>query len=159
MRKWHAALGDLIPPVRLPSVRDGSLVDLRTGRGPCAIVSVHSATCEDCHAYVRSLGSIDQEIAAWGGRLVVVAPGPAGMAAPLHAATNAAFLVLADPDLRFASGQAGVLIADEWGEVHMSAVAGEAHAFPGPGEIVEWLRFLAIQCPECEGPEGDWRTI
>ena len=21
------------------------------------------------------------------------------------------------------------------------------------------VRFLAIQCPECEGPEGDWRTV
>ena len=32
------------------------------------------------------------------------------------------------------------------------------HQLPGPVELAEWVKFLAIQCPECEGPEGDRGT-
>ena len=51
------------------------------------------------------------------------------------------------------------MIADEWGEVYSVADAGAGHRFPGAPEIIEWVRFLAIQCPECEGPEGEWKTV
>jgi hypothetical protein len=62
--------------------------------------------------------------------------------------------VLADPEGERPFGNAMVVIADEWGEVYFGADAGAGHEFPTPVEIAEWVRFLAIQCPECEGPEG-----
>jgi hypothetical protein len=55
--------------------------------------------------------------------------------------------------------EAALVIADEWGEVYSVADAGTGHRFPTPPEIIEWVRFLAIQCPECEGPEGEWKTV
>ena len=49
--------------------------------------------------------------------------------------------------------------AREWGEVFFVADAGLGHDLPGSGEMEDWIRFLAIQCPECEGPEGEWRSV
>jgi len=44
-----------------------------------------------------------------------------------------------------------LLIADRWGEIvavdHLDVTAG----LPKVEEIVEWLRFVAHACPECEG--------
>ena len=46
------------------------------------------------------------------------------------------------------------MITDEWGEVYFVADAGAGHDLPTLVEIGDWVRFLAIQCPECEGPGG-----
>lgn len=46
---------------------------------------------------------------------------------------------------------AAVLVADPWGEVRFRHVAEAAHDLPEPAELVDWARFVAIQCPECEG--------
>ena len=42
-------------------------------------------------------------------------------------------------------------VADPWGEVRMRHAAGAAHDLPSPAELVDWARFVAMQCPECEG--------
>jgi hypothetical protein len=26
-------------------------------------------------------------------------------------------------------------------------------------EVLERVKFVAMQCPECEGPEGEWRKL
>jgi hypothetical protein len=44
----------------------------------------------------------------------------------------------------------GVIVADRWGEIHVVA-GGRMEDLPAPGEIVEWLRFVQGQCPECQG--------
>jgi hypothetical protein len=67
--------------------------------------------------------------------------------------------LLADPEAELATGKAMVIITDEWGEVYFVSDAGAGHDFPTPRDIGDWIRFLAIQCPECEGPEGEWRTV
>jgi hypothetical protein len=46
---------------------------------------------------------------------------------------------------------AAVLIADQWGELRYVSPDGGGHSFPTPEEVTGWLRFLSIQCPECEG--------
>ncbi len=45
----------------------------------------------------------------------------------------------------------GVLIADQWGEVHDVAAAADASGLPDPPALVEWLRYVQSQCPECQG--------
>ena len=42
----------------------------------------------------------------------------------------------------------GVVVADRWGEI--AFVTHTAELPPG-GEILEWLRFVQLQCPECQG--------
>ncbi len=45
----------------------------------------------------------------------------------------------------------GVLIADRWGEIHHVAAAADASGLPGPPALIEWLRYVQRQCPECQG--------
>jgi hypothetical protein len=45
----------------------------------------------------------------------------------------------------------GAVVADRWGEVVFAAQATSAGDLPDPAELVEWLQFVAAQCPECEG--------
>ena len=151
--------GALLPAVSLPSAPTGAMVDLRRGPGPRVVVAPHSAACDECRRYIGAELVPDIErLAEWGGRLLVVVPGAWESAAAFT--TPAPNLqVLGDPELKFASGDAIVAVADEWGEVYFAGIAGAEHKFPAPVEIAAWVRFIAIQCPECEGPEGEWRTI
>ncbi len=45
----------------------------------------------------------------------------------------------------------GIVIADRWGEVHFVTSRTTARALPPAAELVEWLRFVQVQCPECQG--------
>ena len=82
------------------------------------------------------------------GEILVIAP--AG-----DAARDSIFPLLHDPEAQVVSALGvrapAVVIADQWGEVHETREAGGEHRFPTETEIEDWLRYLAIQCPECEG--------
>ncbi len=152
--------GSLLPAMRLVSGATGAPVDLRAARGPRAVVAMHSVGCRECRRYVReALAPAARDLAEWGGRLNVVVPGRPGTAATFAETTTDALEVLADVEGAFTPGHAAVVVTDEWGEVHYLADAGPGHELPGPEELVAWVRFLAIQCPECEGPEGEWRNV
>jgi hypothetical protein len=105
------------------------------------------------------LASSGGRISEWGGRLGVVVPGHGVSAHELAEAIGGAVPILLDPEGKLASGKAMVIVTDEWGEVYFVSDAGAGHDLPVPVQIADWIRFLAIQCPECEGPEGEWRTI
>ena len=44
-----------------------------------------------------------------------------------------------------------VAVIDQWGDITDVHAAGPDHAFAAVSEVVSWARFLAVQCPECEG--------
>lgn len=44
-----------------------------------------------------------------------------------------------------------VLIADRWGEIVMTDSARDVASLPKADDLVEWARFVAHACPECEG--------
>jgi hypothetical protein len=45
-----------------------------------------------------------------------------------------------------------VLIADRWGEVqHVAGTGRPEAALPDAAALLEWLRFVQSQCPECQG--------
>jgi hypothetical protein len=136
------------------------MVDIRSGHGPRTLVTLHSAACAECWRYVNvDLTFATDRIAEWGGRLAVVVPGQVESASELGMTPVDGMEFLADPEGKLATGKAMVVITDEWGEVYFVADAGEGHDLPTALDIEDWIRFLAIQCPECEGPEGEWRTI
>ena len=45
----------------------------------------------------------------------------------------------------------GVVVADRWGESHHVANTARVEDLPSAQELVEWLRYVRNQCPECEG--------
>ena len=45
----------------------------------------------------------------------------------------------------------GVVVADRWGEIYLVARAGSVAELPPVAELLEWLRYVQMQCPECQG--------
>jgi hypothetical protein len=45
----------------------------------------------------------------------------------------------------------GVVIADRWGEIYFVAEAETIAALPPAADLVEWLDYVQVQCPECQG--------
>jgi hypothetical protein len=43
------------------------------------------------------------------------------------------------------------IVADQWGEVAHVATASRPEELPNPDALLDWVRFLQIRCPECEG--------
>jgi hypothetical protein len=152
--------GALVPTMTLVSTATGAEVDLRSARGPQVVVAMHSVTCRACRRYVREeVASAARGMGEWGGRVIVVVPDGVANAAVFAETTTDALEIVTDPEGAFAANGAAVAVVDEWGEAYYFADAGVGHDLPSPDELVTWVRFLAIQCPECEGPEGEWRTI
>ena len=151
--------GERLPAVALETA-EGTRAPLRGLRGPVVAYVAHSADCDACLDYVRTLAAALDRIGEWGATVRVVTTSAS------HALRKAAghVTVLLDPAglvvNRKASSPARLIVADEWGEIYFAAEADADHAgLPAPDEIVEWARFVAVQCPECEQPEGEWRKI
>ena len=47
--------------------------------------------------------------------------------------------------------QPGVVIADRWGEIYCVNTASTAAELPGASDLIEWLRYVQSECPECQG--------
>ena len=45
--------------------------------------------------------------------------------------------------------QPGVVVADKWGEIYFVA-SGPVADLPDPDDIIEWLGYVQVQCPECQ---------
>ncbi|HEX2207226.1 MAG TPA: hypothetical protein VHG93_06050 [Longimicrobium sp.] len=144
-----------LPDLRLPSASGGDPVPLVSpgGRLVPIVFAAHDGDCEECRGYARSIAAADAELREWDGRAMIVVPGAAEDAARFT--DGVALPVLADPErklwTRMGMEGAALIVADPWGEVRMRHVAGAAHDLPSPAEVVDWARFVAIQCPECEG--------
>jgi len=123
--------GQRLPMMSVEPVDGGAAVPLRRpGRTATVLVTVHR-DCDACGAYRDALAHAQSGIDEWDGRVVVTYAGDdiadAGIPAP------------------------AVLIADQWGELFVVEPAGDDHEFIAPAEVVSWLRYLAVQCPECQG--------
>ena len=130
-------------------------VHLRSSRGPIAVIIIHSVHCAACHAYVQELARHESEMAEWDGHLIVALR---QKSETLHLPdTSDLFQTIDDFEERLPWRAPAVIVADEWGEVFFDAEVD--HGFVRPREILEWLRFVAIQCPECEQPEGAWQEL
>jgi hypothetical protein len=43
---------------------------------------------------------------------------------------------------------AGLVVADRYGQIFYVAHAESKHALPPPRELTEWLKYLGTLCPE-----------
>jgi len=147
----------------LRAAPDGHVVDLRSGQGARVLYAMHSAACAGCRDYIRSLAA-DSDLAEWGGRLTVIVRDSLDAAKSVYEHTNGPGAqiaeVLADPGHSIPLADGMLAVTDQWGEVFFETEPAEGHAsLPPAPEVANWVRFIAIQCPECVGAEGDWRFI
>lgn len=146
-----------LPDLRLPSAAGDPPAPLvpTGGRRVPVILAVHAADCAGCRAYARALAAAEAELREWDAHVVVVVPGDADDAARFADGAALPFPVVVDAErklwMRIGLEGAVALVADPWGEVRMRHAAGAAHDLPSPAEVVDWARFIAMACPECEG--------
>lgn len=149
--------GDRLPAVGLQDPVRQTEVELRPSRGPRVVVPLHQHECDVCLRYVTGLAATRDRLESWGADLLVVSPEPVSSRVP--ALDAFAVPVLEDPTGIVADGRLSVIIVDEWGEVYFASEPDGVHSTVAAEEVVEWVKFIAIQCPECEGPEGAWRDV
>ena len=151
------AVGQSLPDLALPTAPSGAPVSVRRrGRDNTVLIGLHDADCEACLAYLTALGEAHETLRDWDGRILPVLHGPLEAASEIRAARALPFPVLSDAEGRLRDGWGigggTLLLADQWGEIFLVQAGAEGeHAFPPPEEVAEWLRFVAIQCPECQG--------
>lgn len=143
--------GRRLPDLRLRPADGGAEVGIRApGRKAPVLALLHGAGCESCREYVRSLEQVRSCLEDWDGRILLVVPEASGSPQP-----RSSFPVLVDEAHRLAHALSvqppATVVADQWGEIHWAGEAGREHRFPPPEELVEWVRYLAVQCPECQG--------
>lgn len=142
------AVGAFLPFLELPPAT-GRSVQLRSpGRSATVLVRIHNARCAECLAYVEALSKAVSDFTAWDGRVVVLVPGTVADAEAVKAGPARPFTVLADEQSQVPLDGAAVVIADRYDQIYHVVDAGEGHALPSPGDIEDWLRYIATQCPE-----------
>ncbi len=148
--------GGKLPDVSLPVAgRDFSRRARGSRRRAPALILFDRADCEACWSYVSQLADRREDIEDWAGEVLIVVPESLTAKQLAAYAPPDSFSVLEDPDARLARGlrldPPAVVIADQWAVVRHAESAGPEHHFLPVEEVVEWLRYIAIECPECEG--------
>ncbi len=120
--------GDLLPMFVVTNLRDGARVAYQTIWQHRELILVTVPPDDPTTAtYIASLEARAEDLQAGDARLVITSDPIEGMPVP------------------------GVLVADQWGEVHYVHAATRAADLPDAGELAEWLLFVQMQCPECQG--------
>ena len=153
------SVGDRLP---VGSVRtsDGATIAVRPSPARAVIMLLPHAGCGDCDAYLRQVSQGRARFLRWSAVAITV------VAHPSEADRLAAFVdlpVAADGALRHRWGldeAAAVVVADSHGQVWDSSMAADGHNLPDVDDIEEDVKFIAIQCPECDVLDipglGDW---
>lgn len=160
---FHGDLTTRSIPVRhLDAVGEGalSLGQLR-GRRQVALFLGHGPDCLACLGYARQLAGRRQSFAEVDGLPLIVVAGDIDALAGWRHGIPDAVTILADPDggwkqaiaatVGAAAGDAILLLLDRFGAPRAGSTANEAGGLIDPSEAVDWLRFLALECPECSG--------
>ena len=122
-------------------------------------VPTHSSGCRQCAQCSQQLARAADPVPCRGGRLFAVVPGAAQDSTALLGSRPSPLRVRADREGKLANGNAQVIIADEWGELFFATYSGATYELSTPGKLDESVRFIAIQCLECEGQEGERVTL
>ena len=119
---------DLLPMFSVTSRNGGTRIDYHDvwQKKNLVLVTVpeDDATAE---AYAMSLVALEPDMAYQDARVIVTATRIEGIPSP------------------------GVVVADRWGEVYYVQAANRAAELPGSDELMEWVRYVRNECPECQG--------
>ena len=157
--------GEIFPGVTLQA-SDGSPILLESFRGRANLVVIFAGDSLDkdpVRVLVDELAARMDELTSEAAQVfVAVTSGPA--AAPGRDGWT--FPVLVDDGAHLhrtvgATDPAGrpapaVFVTDRFREIFAAYLPGRGSALPGAKDVLDWLAFINIQCPECGVPE--WPT-
>lgn len=149
------AVGERLPAVALATAGSESLDLRRTRHESSVLVFVHR-DCGDCQAYVAGLEALAQRLHAWGGRVLVVA---ADWDHARSLAGEVSSTIVCDEGAHARAGaglgsaDAAVVVSDKFGTVYRCVAAGAGHELVAPDELLEEVRYMGSQCPECGVPD------
>jgi peroxiredoxin len=166
----HAPTGipkehQLLPDVTLMS-SGGRPIRTSDYRGQCPLVLVFigSPTGEDISSVLDRFAEQYAAFREWTAEVLAVVLGTLREAIHGKSPESLPFPVLADVDGRVhrafgavtpeGKPAAAIYITDRWGEIYVAGRTSAGQALPTPHEILGWLHFIAIQCPECG--VADW---
>ncbi len=163
----HAPATERPIPLRTLPRAGGGEFSLGTWRGTSAVAALfaHDAGCLACHGYAVQLARQADAMREHDGLPLVVVRDSPEAAGGFAAGLPAGVLVLADPGALwtdsvrppFGAGPADVmmLVLDRYLAPRAVSVAPEAGGLIGPASATDWLRLLALECPEC-GNDVRW---
>lgn len=155
--------GDSLPFFDL-SEAEGRRIQVWGYRGKCNLVIFfgHSGDCAQCRQLLKLLGSTYQHIVAEEAELLIIMP-TSHDATTVKEELTLPCPVLYDDTLETYSRygvldeegalQAALFVSDRFGEVYHVTLSGDEHRLSSLQELMSWLRFIGIQCPECGAPE------
>lgn len=156
-----ARRGEILPRFTLPAL-DGSAVVLESYRGRRNLAVVFAADVigeSPITALLRELRWRAEELTAETAQVLVIVTSPSIIARP----GPKVFPTLLDAGGRIhravgateAAGRAApaVFVTDRFREIFAAYLPGRRSGLPGAQEILDWLVFINIQCPECGVPE------
>lgn len=152
-----------IPARSLPRADRGGDFSLESESGlrQAAIFFAHDSTCLACYGYAKGLASQRRALAEEGAIPIVVVederaaasswlreiPGDVAILADAAGAWKSAVVGTLDEP----SDQTALIVVDRFLAPRVGSFASEAGGLITPEEATGWLRFLAIECPECGG--------
>lgn len=153
--------GQILPDFQLQSI-EGTPVSLSDFRGRCNLVLIFVDHHPETMALISGLAEHEAELREENAQVLAIARS--------HSEADAAVArgisrkrVLIDPDgtafARFGAldaahhEAAAFYVADKFAEASAIYRTRDGHALPTVTDIVGWLTFINIQCPECEPPE------
>lgn len=155
--------GNLFPDATLPTL-DGGTITLNEFRPKWDLVMVMlgaDGVPQEVARLLDSLTAARADVEAEDGKVLAVSASPSPI-------TNWRwpFPLLRDADGRVhqrvgavdSGGRpaAALFTADHYREIYGAMRPGEPTWPTSAQEVVEWLLFANIQCPECNAPESDW---
>jgi hypothetical protein len=120
--------GDHVPRFEITTIDDVRVnyADLWQKKN-LALVCLSEDRSDDARSYIQELRDALKALASHDAVVVVTTTPIEGMPLP------------------------GCAVADRWGEMQWVTAAPRVADMPSAQEIAAWLRFVEIQCPECEG--------
>jgi peroxiredoxin len=163
MASAGARRGEIFPGFML-SMPDGSPVELERYRGRNNLILIFAGNvlgrAGPTSPLLEELVALSAELAAEVAQVLVVV---ASRSAVASQGDPGPFPILVDSDAHIhrrvgatdAAGQPApaLFVTDRFREIYATYVSAEGSALPSAKEVMDWLRFINIQCPECGVPE------
>ena len=155
MQTRDTSIGTRIPAFAVNGP-NGALPLRAPEQGSRVLLLVRDDAHESARPYISALEERLPELREWyASALVLTEDASADSALPTARAEPDVWTALGIP-----AGDSALIIADRWGDVYFSQRTREFTDLPATDRIEEWIRFLAMQCPECgvidEPGYGEW---